>query len=260
MDIVLLQETKIIKDKVEGLLVFKSGKVLGGDVDGASSGMEVFWNDRYISRELISHNRNMMNIRFSNAKDGTSWVLTNVYAPNSKWVRKALWDSLSNKRNNFLDENWITMGDFNTPLKENKKMGGSQTNLHSRLELMEFIDSHLLYDMDLHGVNYTWTNIRIGKDIIKVSLDRALISNDWFLKYKFSLSIHVRVVSDYYPIFLLSNAISIKKNYPFRFEKMWTLHLRLENLIKDWWGIHVKGKTIFKVVKNLINFKKNIKI
>ena len=70
------------------------------------------------------------------------------------------------------------MGDFNTPLKENEKMGGSQTNLDNRLELMNFIDSHLLHDMDLHGVDHTWTNRRSGKDLIQVILDRALISSD----------------------------------------------------------------------------------
>ena len=54
------------------------------------------------------------------------------------------------------------MCDFNKPLKENEKMGGSQTNLDSRLDLMELIDSHLLHDMDLHGADYTWTNRRSG--------------------------------------------------------------------------------------------------
>ena len=46
-----------------------------------------------------------MNIRFSNTKDDTSWVLTNVYAPNTKWGRKDLWIDLSNQRENFENEN-----------------------------------------------------------------------------------------------------------------------------------------------------------
>lgn len=125
LDIVLLQETKMLKDKVEGLLVFWGGKVLGSDSDGASGGMAVYWNDRCINGEFISQNRNMMNIKFSNTKDGSSWVLTNVYDPNSKWGRKTLWEALTNQRKNFVDENWIIMEDFNTSLKENEKMGGS---------------------------------------------------------------------------------------------------------------------------------------
>ena len=153
IDIVLLQETKMLKDKVEGLLVFQGGKVLGSDFDGALDGMAIYWNDRCINGEFISQNRNMMNIIFFNSKNGSSWVLTNVYAPNSKWGRRALWEAFMNQRKDFVDENWTIMGDFNTPLKENKKMGGSQTNLDNKLELMVFIDSHLLHDMDLHGVD-----------------------------------------------------------------------------------------------------------
>ena len=53
--------------------------------------MAVYWNDKYIDGELISQNRNMMNIRFTNSKDYSILVLTNVYAPNSKCGRKALW-------------------------------------------------------------------------------------------------------------------------------------------------------------------------
>ena len=79
-----------------------------------------------------------------------------------------------------VDENWIIMGDVNTPLKENEKMGGSQTNLDNRLDLMDFIDNHLLHDMDLHWIDYTWTNRRVGKDFIQVKLDIALISSDFF--------------------------------------------------------------------------------
>ena len=113
--------------------------------------MSVFWKSRWIQGELISQNRNMMNVRFFNSKDGFNWVLTNVYAPNSKWRRKALWEEILNKRKLFANENWIVMGEFNTLLKEAEKWGGSQTNLDNRLDLMDFIDHHLLHDLDLHG-------------------------------------------------------------------------------------------------------------
>lgn len=69
------------------------------------------------------------------------------------------------------------MGDFNTPLKETEKMGGSQSNMESGMDLMDFMDKHLLHDMDLEGIDYTWTNRRLGKDLIQVRLDRALITS-----------------------------------------------------------------------------------
>ena len=48
-----------------------------------------------------------------------------------------------------MNEDWVIMRDFNTPLKESEKMGGSQPNLESRMDLMDFIDKHRLHDMEL---------------------------------------------------------------------------------------------------------------
>ena len=98
--------------------------------------------------------------------------------------------------------------------------------------------------------------IEVGNDLIQVRLDRALISNDWLLKYKCNLSAQVRVGSDHYPIFLVANKINYHKNFPFNFEKMWSL----ETLIKEWWDIQVDGTAMFKVVAKLKNVKKKIKI
>lgn len=139
IDILVIQETKMLKVKVEGLPIFRVGKIIGNDSKGASGGMAIFWINRWIQGDLISQNINMMIVRFTNSKDGFIWVLTNVYAPNSKWGRKALWEEISNQRKLFDNENWIVMGDFNTPLKEAKKWGGIQTNLDNRLDLMDFM-------------------------------------------------------------------------------------------------------------------------
>lgn len=41
-DIMVIQETKMLKDKVESLQLFKNGNILGNDSLEASSGMVVF--------------------------------------------------------------------------------------------------------------------------------------------------------------------------------------------------------------------------
>ena len=76
--------------------------------------MAFFWNNKWIQGELLYQSINMMNVHFVNTKDNFSWVLTNVYAPNSKWGRKALWEEISNQRKLFAKENWMVMGHFNT--------------------------------------------------------------------------------------------------------------------------------------------------
>lgn len=80
------------------------------------------------------------------------------------------------------------IGYFNTPLKEAEKRVGNLSILDNRLDLMHFINSHMLHDLDLHGIEFTWMNRRDGKDLIQVRLDRALIINEWILKYKCSLN------------------------------------------------------------------------
>ena len=124
-DIFLIQETKMLKDKVEHLSIFKEGNIFWSDSDGASGGLAVFWINKWIQGELIYQSRNMMNVRFVNSKDNFSWVLTNVYAPNTKWGRKALWEEISNQRKIFAKDKWLVIGDFNTPLKESERRGGN---------------------------------------------------------------------------------------------------------------------------------------
>lgn len=89
-DIGLLQETKMSKEKIESLHFFSNGRSLGGDAEGASGGIVFMWNCSII-RGVISQGNNMASVRFWHIKDGTSWVLTNIYAPNTKWERKSFW-------------------------------------------------------------------------------------------------------------------------------------------------------------------------
>ena len=95
-DILVIQETNMLKDKVENLSIFKGGKIIGSDSKGASGGMVVFWINKWIQGELIYQGKDIMNVHFVNSKDNFSWILTNVYAPNSKWGRKALREEISN--------------------------------------------------------------------------------------------------------------------------------------------------------------------
>lgn len=114
-DILVIQETKMLKDKVESLPLFKNGKIIDNDSMGALGGLAIFWSSRWIQGELVSQNSNIMNIRFINSRDNFSWILTNVYAPNSKWGRKALWTKISSQKKFFEDDNWIVIRDFTTP-------------------------------------------------------------------------------------------------------------------------------------------------
>lgn len=125
---------------------------------------------------------------------------------------------------------------------------------------MDFINGQALMDVNLRGINYTWTNRRTGPDLIQVRLDRNLISPNWLSKYNCSLASIIKIGFDHYPISFIANPTSSKRNFLFRFEKAWLSHPSLENFVFEWWNSEVEGTTLFRVAKKLNIIKVKVKI
>ncbi|KAH9287928.1 hypothetical protein KI387_032045, partial [Taxus chinensis] len=100
-------------------------------------------------------------------------------------------------------------------------------------EFVDFVADLNLLDVDLHGNKYTWTNRRLGKELIQVRLDRALISTSWILNQDFHLSSLPRIGSDHNPIAL--NLLNWTKpiRSSFKFENMWMEHDDIYDKIKE---------------------------
>lgn len=143
------------------------------------------------------------------------------------------------------------MGDFNTPLQESEKFGGFQVHMDSKQDLANFINEQCLIDLHLSGAKYTWTNRRMGDELIQVSLDRTLISTDWLHHYFFSLNSISKIRSDHFPISFLVEPKGGKRKFPFRFEKMWLSHPSLYSSIKSWWYVEIDGTALFCIAKKL---------
>ena len=79
------------------------------------------------------------------------------------------------------------VGDFNVPFYEHEKKRKSYP-IGRKIGSYGFINKEGLMDMDLQGINCTWSNKRVGDDCIQPHLDRVLISLDWTNDYVFSLS------------------------------------------------------------------------
>lgn len=151
------------------------------------------------------------------------------------------------------------MGDFNTPLLNDEKFGGSQINWDSKSGLSDFINSNALIDLDLQGASYTWTSRRLGPNFIQVRLDRALVSGQWFIDYFCALRALSRVGSDHFPICLVVDPTKVKNNFPFRFEKFGLSHPRIFEEISKWWNIDVTGTSMFRISKKLKEVKTNVR-
>ena len=125
---------------------------------------------------------------------------------------------------------------------------------------MEFINKEGLMDMDLYGIQFTLSNKRVGNECIQTRLDRALISSDWTKDFICKLEACQKIGSDHFPLIFTSAKINLKKNFPFRFEKMWMQHPQFESKMEEWWSIGIEGTTLFRVASKLKNVKREVKI
>lgn len=172
----------------------------GSSSDGASEGVATLWNTHFIQGIPLCDDDNHVATLFKHTRDGFSCILFNTYTPNNKVFRRRFWASLSSFRRNHPNTPWLIMGDFNTPLQESEKFGGSQIQMDSKQDLLDFINDQCLIDLDLSGDTYTLTNRRVGDELIQVRLDRTLISTDWLYLYFCSLKAMSKVGSDHFPI------------------------------------------------------------
>lgn len=95
-------------------------------------------------------------------------------------------------------------------------------------------------------------------DCIQVRLDRAFITIEWMNHFCCKLLSMVCLGLDHSPISLTLETINRKKDFLFRFGKMWFAYSGLFDKIKEWWGIEVEGTTMYKVAKKLRFIKMEI--
>ncbi|XP_057869060.2 uncharacterized protein LOC131076051 [Cryptomeria japonica] len=99
----------------------------------------------------------------------------------------------------------------------------------------------------------------MGEELIKARLDRTLISNEWYNHYEHSLSAISRIGSDHFAMVFVAKNTSVKRNFSFRFERMWLDDPNLEKAIEMCWSIDVKGIAMYRMDNNLRYVKDNIK-
>ena len=97
----------------------------------------------------------------------------------------------------------------------------------------EFVNSHDLKELYMHGRTYTWSN---GRDIPTMTcIDRALVSVDWDLGFPNALLQALSSsVSDHVPLHLATNAVH-KPKWRFRFELFWLRVDGFEDAVKQGW-------------------------
>ena len=157
-NIIMIQETKM-KNDILGKIKFSnmmSGEAL--DLEGASGGLLTLFNKKHFRVELDFNDGNILFYRVYHIHSNESQFLLNLYAPNNKRERKNYWTKVGELVQSSNLKKGIIMGDFNTLLVYEEKMGGPILDWENKQDLSSFINGLDFLDLDLMGGAFTWSN------------------------------------------------------------------------------------------------------
>lgn len=172
--------------------------------------------------------------------------LFNVYIPANAGEKKACWDSIRSQEDLVNLENIIIVGDLNLTLLSSNKRGGSVVRYPARECTEDLMQDWDLLDIKPIFGKYTWSNKRIVPGHIAAKLDRFFIQSS-FLLLGLEPRVHIlsSSISDHKPIKLELQADLDLGHIPFRFTPLWAKEPDFMQLVKDCWGLPVKGFPFF---------------
>lgn len=122
-------------------------------------------------------------------------------------------------------------GDFNEIRSLGERKGCTRRD-KGMLEFNNFIEELELFDVPMHGRQFTWSNSEDGGRWNRI--DRVLLSSEWIEKFKLKLWGLPRGVSDHCPLLLMEDGRDWGPK-PFRFINAWLLHPDFMSFIKKSW-------------------------
>ena len=94
------------------------------DSEGASGGLLILYKSKQFKVNIIYNDGNILLGRTLHNCTKESWFLMNIYAPNNKKQRKCYWHKVEEMVQKLDIKKGIIMGDFNSPLADEEKLGG----------------------------------------------------------------------------------------------------------------------------------------
>ncbi|RAL50899.1 hypothetical protein DM860_005255 [Cuscuta australis] len=115
---------------------------------------------------------------------------------------------------------WCLIGDFNSILSCEDRIGGNPVTWEEIREFKECIQDNGLEELPSEGAMFTWSNKQGHGKRIFSKLDRALTNVEWALQYNSKVIIIEEGLSYHSPLFI--NNWKQEKKHNFRFCDMWT--------------------------------------
>ncbi|KAL9236050.1 hypothetical protein vseg_010759 [Gypsophila vaccaria] len=118
--------------------------------------IRVFWNHSLFDIHFLAYGAQYIHMKVHSQIDNKQFLLTMIYAFNGLNERVKLWNFLK-KEAQTCSEPWIWLGDFNTVLSPNERLGGSTTEAEMEY-FQECVSLCGMEDLNATGALYTWSN------------------------------------------------------------------------------------------------------
>lgn len=206
-DVLILTETRVSEERANSIIA-SLGYERYTKVDSMSfaGGIWVLWNPNSVPLEPIASS--FQEIHLECKVTNFSFLLTAIYASPIFERRKLLWSSFTNLTT-ILSKPWLIIGDFNDIAKLSEQKMSVFNN---------FLTNYGLVDLGFLGSPFTWTNGRIGNQIVRTQIDRAHANCEWLSHFLDIKVIHLpKPRLDHNPLLLKTQNFNHLGSKPFWF-------------------------------------------
>ncbi|KAK6779932.1 hypothetical protein RDI58_022116 [Solanum bulbocastanum] len=144
---------------------------------------------------------------------------------------------------------WLVIGDFNSVLNSEDRLGGNPVTWAEVIDLQTCIDTCSLVDLAHNGPRYTW-NDRNASQRIYLEIDWMFINNEWLTYMSACKAMYLNeVINDHCPIKITFEENNVKTRRAFKYCNVWSKHPQLKYVILERWSTLINGCKMLQVVR-----------
>jgi hypothetical protein len=208
-------------------------------VTGEEEAWLFFWNNN-IDCTITIFSFNHVDINVNDPVRG-NWRLTGLYGYPEGVVEEILGIFLGNL---------CVIGDFNDILSSDEKKGRVDRANWLINGFREAVVDTGLFDLNMHGYQFTWFKSLGTSRAVEEKLDRALVNDTWSQNFPNSrLECLSATSSDHYPLWLTCDHVQSNNYVPrhFKFEMAWLEEPEFAKFVRHSWSKYNVGDIMHKL-------------
>ena len=223
-----LIETKIRQQNADAIAsTFLRGWQWTHNCDISNGRIWVAWKPSSYHLSIMERSDQYIHCLATQLTTNKRFHITFVYGHNHEPQRQPLWNAL-HQLSLSITGAWSILGDFNTILSKNERIGGNEVTDHEIQELSNFMLNCEVQELTSSGAFFTWTNKTIWS-----KLDRVFINNLWYETFDFTIA---RVIppglSDHSPIIMQFHSPP-RPSSQFQYCDMWSSHREFLSIVSS---------------------------